>query len=418
MIPDPKYCETMLRVMVFSLAVGGHHDEFLLHLVRFWCHQDIPGRLFPVVSPRFLTVNAEAVNSLAAYVPEKLCWSPLTPEEIQRFESQRWAFKKSLMEWALLRHYAVTLRVTQGLIMFLDTFQTPLSLRLRAPCNLAGVYFRPTFHYKNYGWYHPSVRDCRRDLRKEWLMRWWLRHPALKTIFCLDPLAVEPLKRYSGHTDILYVPDPVETTPGGEEAGAELRRRLGIGPEARVFLLFGAITVIKGVFQVLEALNHLSPPAATPVVLLLAGQAQEDLEAQLQKQVQTLRSHPSVQVIRLNQYIPYQEVGAYFAMADVVLAPYQRHVGSSGILMRAAAAGKPVLASDYGLMGELVRQHCLGITVDASQPPAIAAGMLRFLQQAPETLFDEVSAGKFAAEHSPEKFAQALCQGLLGFEDR
>ncbi len=49
---------------------------------------------------------------------------------------------------------------------------------------------------------------------------------------------------------------------------------------------------------------------------------------------------------------------------DVVLIPYQRHVGSSGLLIWAASAGKPVITQDFGLIGALTRAYKLGQTVD------------------------------------------------------
>jgi hypothetical protein len=40
--------------------------------------------------------------------------------------------------------------------------------------------------------------------------------------------------------------------------------------------------------------------------------------------------------------------------------PYVKHFGSSGVLARAAAAGKMIIASDEGLVARRVRDHGLG----------------------------------------------------------
>jgi len=122
----------------------------------------------------------------------------------------------------------------------------------------------------------------------------------------------------------------------------------------------------------------------------------------------------AVKIILRNQFVAEEEVPLYFDIADVVLAPYQRHVGMSGILLWAAALGKPLLASDYGLMGELVRQRSLGITVDSTQASEIAQGVSAFLAGEPREMFDSQSAAQFARENSAERFARVVWGNLKG----
>jgi glycosyltransferase involved in cell wall biosynthesis len=45
-----------------------------------------------------------------------------------------------------------------------------------------------------------------------------------------------------------------------------------------------------------------------------------------------------------------------------VLLPYWSHYGSANLLAGAAAAGRPVLASDFHLVGRLTRENLLGWT--------------------------------------------------------
>jgi hypothetical protein len=50
-------------------------------------------------------------------------------------------------------------------------------------------------------------------------------------------------------------------------------------------------------------------------------------------------------------------------VSDYILALYQKHIGMSGIMVRSAAAEKPLLANDFGLMGRIVPENELGIVV-------------------------------------------------------
>jgi glycosyltransferase involved in cell wall biosynthesis len=98
----------------------------------------------------------------------------------------------------------------------------------------------------------------------------------------------------------------------------------------------------------------------------------------------------------------------------VVLAPYQRHVGMSGILLLAAAAGTPVLSSNYGLMGALVRRHQLGITVDSTSIADIANGLQYCLTQSPATLCDRQRMHAFAQQNQAARYAEVIYHALLG----
>ncbi len=101
-----------------------------------------------------------------------------------------------------------------------------------------------------------------------------------------------------------------------------------------------------------------------------------------------------------------------FGATDLVLAPHQRHVGSSGILLRAAAAGVPLLTQKYGAMGETVRAWKLGITVDTGNPSEIARALERFLGSDPLTWIDRHSARRLAEANTPKRFAATVFESL------
>jgi glycosyltransferase involved in cell wall biosynthesis len=100
-----------------------------------------------------------------------------------------------------------------------------------------------------------------------------------------------------------------------------------------------------------------------------------------------------------------------------VLALYQRHVGMSGILVLAAAAQKPVLSSDYGLLGELTHHWRLGITADSTNPVDISKGLTQLLEEDLKKLGDITSMKVFAEQNSAENYAQVIFQHYLLSQD-
>src|SRR3546814_9883678 len=85
------------------------------------------------------------------------------------------------------------------------------------------------------------------------------------------------------------------------------------------------------------------------------------------------RKRPDLWLHTKNRHLSRGEIDALVDRCDVVLAPYQRFVGSSGVLLWAASRGRPLLAQDYGLVGRLTADHGLGLTVDTTDVTPLTA---------------------------------------------
>ena len=82
----------------------------------------------------------------------------------------------------------------------------------------------------------------------------------------------------------------------------------------------------------------------------------------------------------------------------------------SAVLVRAAAAGKPVLSSDYGLMGQLVKTQQLGQAVDAESPVAVADALATFGQATWPA--DPAAMQHFAEQNQASQYARTIYDTL------
>ncbi|NEO98887.1 MAG: glycosyltransferase [Symploca sp. SIO2E9] len=396
--------------MLFELSVGGHYPIYIMHLVRYWHEQELPGRLDIVVSPKFIQQHSAVVDLASVSDKSNINFIAITPEEEASISSRipliSRVFRK-FQEWHLLCKYAKFLKATQCLIMFFDIYQIPLALGTKFPCSLSGIYFRPSFHYGNFA-NHPSSE-------KERLQKWWekfllsvvLHHPQLRTLFCLDPFVVEHINKLSSKTKAVHLPDPVQISDNPEFQLEKFRENLGIQPGRQVFLLFGTLTKRKGLHRLLEAIPLLSATLSDKFCLLLVGKQPSD-QAAIKSQIAEIMQSQPVQIISHYEFVPEQDVYSYFQVADVVLAIHQRHVGMSGTLVLAAAAQKPVLSSNYGLIGEIVQHHSLGLTVDSTLHSEIAKGLTQFLLNSPAQFCNSSKMKLFSEHNSAEKFASII----------
>jgi glycosyltransferase involved in cell wall biosynthesis len=408
------------RVMLFDLSIEGHHPAYIQHLMQYWSDRQLPVDLNIVVSPKFLERHADVVSLATQRGESKVNFIAISPNAAASLKSNKSGINRTIrafQEWNLLCHYASSLQATHCLAMYFDTCMLPLAVGKKPPCPISGIYFKPTFHYDRFDRFTPSWKYRFQQVRERLILSANLQQSQLQTLFCLDPLVVKYIEPFLHAAKAVPLPDPVAIAPVSPQEVNDLRQQLKIEPERKIFLLFGALTSRKGIQQLLAALALLPPQLGEKLCLILVGQANVEKQAEIASQIAAIPTDLKLQIISHYQFIAESAVQTYFQLADVVLAPYQRHLGMSGILMLAAAAGKPVLSSDYGLMGEIVKRHRLGITIDSTKPSEIARGLTQFLLESGEELGDLEARRSFARQNSPERFASTIFQHILSAQN-
>jgi glycosyltransferase involved in cell wall biosynthesis len=405
------------RLMLFDLALGGHHGNYIQHLIDWAYQQGFRGMLDIVVLPQFAEIHQDVVAAIdRAKQPqikiELVVISAAEATGLSSRDSGMSRARRNWQEWQLFCKYAEALQTTHALIMYLDTCELPLAIGLRSPCPFSGIYFRPTFHYQMFTNYQPNFKDKRQQWRERLTWARILNHPQLKTLFCLDPFAVTALSSKPQHAKVVHLADPVQPYQSVSSDLTTLKAQLGIAVDRRVFLLFGGLDERKGIYQLLEAIQLLSPELCEHMCLLLVGGTNPAQQVTIHQKIAAICQTQPLQVIEHYEFIPEADVPSYFQLADVILAPYQRHVGMSGILLLAAAAGKPVLSSDYGLMGELAQKYQLGLVVDSTKPAEIAKALATLLLIPPQTISNPSQMKLLVEQNSIERYVNTIFQNL------
>ncbi len=401
------------KIMLFDPSIRGHHPNYIQYLIKYWHEHKLSGYLEIVVSPRFLQEHDDVVNLALSYNQENINFIAITLEEEAILNSRKSPLKRVLRnfkEWQIICKYANLLKVNHCLLMYFDTCELPLAVGAKACCPFSGIFFRPSFHYHELTQSIPSCKEGIRQWRQKFFLSQILKNPQLKNLFCLDPFAVKCLEKFETHVKLISLPDPVETFEISNTNLSNLRQSLKIESQRKVFLLFGALTTRKGIYQLLDAIANLPIELCQKMCLLMVGES--NIKIELQSRITEICQVKPVQIISHYKFVPDRDIPGYFQLADVVLAPYQRHVGMSGILLLAAAAQKPVLSSDYGLMGKLVQEYQLGLTVNSTIPKEITKGLTQFLVEDQETLCDRSQMKSFIQHNSPQEFARIIFENL------
>jgi len=404
----------MNSLILFDLSVKGHHPSYIRYLIQYWQKENLTGTLNIVVSPQFIQEHADVVGLADFSGHSQIKFIAITEKEAASLKTKKSPYNRILryfQEWKILKHYAVALKAKHCLIMYFDTYILPLNLGSDLSCFFSGIYFRPTFHYSGFTDYPLSLKEKVQKAKEIFFISRVLKNQHLQYLFCLDSFAIPHLNQLNKLPKSIHLPDPVELTNKKIDPKVDLRKQLGISPSRKIFLLFGAITERKGVCQLLEAIQYISPELCQKICLLLVGES--NIKSKIQPYIEKLSQESPIQILTQYEFICDEDVKTYYQLADVILAPYQRHVGMSGILLLAAVHQKPVLSSDYGLMGELVSRHQLGITVDSTKPQRIAEGIGQFFIVDPKKLYNLETMDTFARQNSSEEFARVIFDHLL-----
>jgi len=304
-------------------------------------------------------------------------------------------------KWTLTREIGRWLRREPADLLFFNSFDLIASswcrwaaFGWRPPRHLrgriAGFYLRPRFLEPDAGglgnfWKRLGFGALARE---GWFRRLLVLDEYLQA-------RIEPRFR----APLAWVPDPWDGdfTICAEEA----RRKWGLPTDGRVLLHFGTGSPRKGLPALIEALENL-PPDQRPF-LLCCGQL--DLRPEWKQRLQRLE-HTRVH----DRYLSETERIEVFRAADLVALLYRGHYGSSGVLVNAAAAGRPVIAINSGLIGQRVNEHRLGLAIEESGGELVEALARCASNETP--LADPTDLRAFAKAHSPTEFKAALLRAF------
>jgi len=171
-------------------------------------------------------------------------------------------------------------------------------------------------------------------------------------------------------------------------SGRGLSHRLTRSEAARrpVILTWGLLGVGKGIEWGIEAMADLQDLDPSPIYVV-AGQThprvlEREGEAYRRRLQRRARSHGIADMVVFDdRYLGAEDLHRLVQAADVVLLPYDsREQVTSGVLIEAVAAGKPVVSTGFPHAVELLADGA-GLLVDQRDPAAIAAALRRVLTE-------------------------------------
>ncbi|BAY33763.1 group 1 glycosyl transferase [Nostoc carneum NIES-2107] len=180
--------------------------------------------------------------------------------------------------------------------------------------------------------------------------------------------------------------------------------------ETLSILFMGFWGANKGIEILLNAFTQVVTRSKQNVKLLLAGGLLENNinQTYVNSILNNIDKSPVKAAIEVLGYIEPISVDATLQNSDIFVLPYIQSPGysSSGVLMRAMAAGLAIVASDVGTISEEIKNLETGILVAPNDVDALAQALIRLVnEQSLRVQLSEQAQNYVFAEHSREKIA-------------
>ncbi|WP_345813045.1 glycosyltransferase [Paraburkholderia sp. PREW-6R] len=266
-----------------------------------------------------------------------------------------------------------------------------------------GITMRSTFHHHKVGIKAPDRPLV--NAIKALIFRRAVRTTGLRTLLTIDPTLPEWAARHAskGSAKVAYVADPFPDEHAEDPALA--RARLGLAPDQRYLLVYGAITERKGIYELVHALTRMDKAPA----LIVAGEQDAGTRHFMRNHIRSLNPPPVV----LDSFISNEMERDLFSACDAVWLGYKGHYGMSGVLVQAYRFGKPVIATEDGLIGWFSRRCELGPVMSDLSSASIGKAITETMTSWPhEPQHVPPAREDLMSRHTLGQFKQTLLQQM------
>ena len=207
----------------------------------------------------------------------------------------------------------------------------------------------------------------------------------------IDLFKIDPKKVYvipHGSFDLFYTEKNITKDTA--------REKIGIPKGKKIILFFGFIKKYKGLEYLVSAFQNIKEHL-DDIGLLIVGKIHSTDSAGF-KFYADLIEHVSHNddIMCINEYIPLETINLYFLASDLVVLPYIKTY-TSGVLLAAYAAGRPVIVTDTGALSEVVDIGKSGFLVPPKDINALEQAMMKALRD-PDRLEEMGNYARYLSE--------------------
>lgn len=391
-----------IRTLIYDRDISGHHLDYLQFLVEYLKKKPAE------IRQQFVFILNEGAKYRFEKYEETIIIRYIQSQELDKILSYTRVIERAAVEMRYLKKIIHEYETKKVIFMHIDAFQYELG---RAEIRDLGVKFSGLLflpfrkEYEGGQTLKAKLRREWRGLRKGLQIRWMLRNSNLERIFFLnDKQGAQAYNERYGNR-FAHLPDPIEIGTFAGDSMEDIKEKYRVKTNKSVLLIYGHLSARKNIPNILAALKKIEPIKRQNLAFLICGEPEKGYEKTLFSSIEEAeKKYPEIDFVTHFRFFGPANTNEVFKIADIVLVPYINFFSSSNILGLAAKYGKPVIASNLGVMEGLVTHYQLGITVAPHHTEEIAAAMVFYLNQK-DILID---GSRYLEDHSAEVFCEKL----------
>ena len=375
------------RVLIFETSVYGHHLEYLHHL-----HE----AAFKDKSKEFYFVLPSTFNELK----KSFVWQKsdnihfvIIDRDVENIEKTN-GIKSMIARVSLLKKYIREINAKTVLLIRFIAYLPILCGLLPKGVDVIGIVYKIYLYEKE-----QQGMSRLRLWKNETLYRIIAKSKVIKKLFILnDKDAATYFNEKYETLKFQYLPDPfvpIQVSTKG------LREKYGLSNE-KLFIHFGGIDYRKGTIAILKTIFQIEKKSE--YAFIFAGRITgKKIASEFYYYFNKLKGE-GYKVFVKDEFCSYEFLGSLCFACDGILMPYLDSYQSSGLLGYAAQYMKPVLGPSTGLIGHLIEENCLGVTVWPINEENILDGFKKITTY-------KVSSN-YLINNTPEIFSQSIMNAI------
>ncbi len=162
---------------------------------------------------------------------------------------------------------------------------------------------------------------------------------------------------------------------GDTTASERIRQQLGIAPDVAVIMFFGFVRPYKGLEYLIQAMPLVLRQRKAHLIVVGEFWTSPEFYERYAREYGVADA-----VTLINRYVPNEELGPFFELADVVVLPYISAT-QSAVVQLAYGFGMPVITTRVGGLHEVVHDGVSGLVVPPQDEQALAAAIERYFAE-------------------------------------
>lgn len=373
-----------MKYLIFNPDLSGHYLEYIHHEYIGASNRKNDIFIF-ILPPSFedLKKNLEwpkSENINILFLSDNECLKLRTGGNVV----------KPFFRCKVLKKYIKMVRPDSVILNQLITYIPCIFTLLSCQCSIRGIIYKIPRHRSK-----PSTLTKIKDYL---LYKYMSISNHIDTVWLLnDRNSAMYYNKFFSVDKFKFLPDPVNIpnefyTPHGTT----------INPSPNLLKLVhcGGLDDRKGTNIIIEALSNLPSDVLKMISISFVGRIKDEkLRINLESFTREFRN--KTQICLESGFVSYERLRDYISAADFILIPYKNIEQSSGILGYAAFFNKPVIGPAEGLLGELILNNHLGLTISNINPESLRKVILDMCQKHNDIFID---GQHYISENSISKF--------------